>query len=81
MAKFGPLDHRGAAYAEDLRVGYGRYVMSIELLEVSLLGPGTVLRLERDAWSIVKRLRRATNEYAPSLLPVSYTHLTLPTKA
>ena len=26
----------------------------------------TVLRLERDAWSIVKRLRQATKEYAPS---------------
>ena len=28
--------------------------MSTELLEVSLLGVGTVLRLERDEWSIVK---------------------------
>ena len=27
--------------------------------------PPPVLRLERDAWSMVKRLRRATNEYAP----------------
>ena len=35
------------------------------MLEVSLLGVGTVLRLERDAWSMVKRLRQATNEYAP----------------
>ena len=32
---------------------------------VSLLGIGTVLRLERDVWSMVKRLRQATNEYAP----------------
>ena len=39
--------------------------MSTALLEVSLLGVGTVLRLERDAWSVVKRLRQATNEYAP----------------
>ena len=39
--------------------------MSTSLLEVSLLGVGTVLRLERDAWSMVKRLRQATNEYAP----------------
>ena len=39
--------------------------MSTELLEVSLVGVGTVLRLERDAWSMVKRLRQATNEYAP----------------
>ena len=29
-------------------------VMSAQLLEVSLLGVGTVLRLERDAWSLVK---------------------------
>ena len=36
------------------------------MLEVSLLGVGTVLRLERDAWSMVKRPRQATNEYAPS---------------
>ena len=49
---------------------YGRNVMSTSLLEVSLLGVGTVLRLERDAWSMVKRLRQATNEYAPPL-PVS----------
>ncbi|CAM9866247.1 unnamed protein product, partial [Sphacelaria rigidula] len=39
-------------------VVYGRNVMSVELLEVSLLGVGTVLRLERDAWSTVKRLRQ-----------------------
>ena len=36
------------------------------MLEVSLLlAVGTVLRLERDAWSMVKRLRQAKNEYAP----------------
>ena len=29
-------------------------VMSAQMLEVSLLGVGTVLRLERDAWSMVK---------------------------
>ena len=45
--------------------------MSAQLSEVSLLivglivGVGTVLRLERDAWSMVKGLRRAANEYAP----------------
>ena len=39
--------------------------MSAQLLEVSLLGVGAVLRLERDAWSMVKWLRQATNEYAP----------------
>ena len=46
-------------------VVYGRGVLSTSMLEVSLLGVGTVLRLERDAWSMVKRLRQATNEYAP----------------
>ena len=34
----------------------GNNLMSAQLLEVSLLGVGTVLRLEGDAWSIVKRL-------------------------
>ena len=39
--------------------------MSARLLEVSLLlGVGTVLRLERNAWSMVKRLRQATKEYS-----------------
>ena len=32
---------------------------------MSPLGVGTVLRLEKDAWSMVQRLRQATNEYAP----------------
>ena len=39
--------------------------MSAQMLEVSLLRVGTVLRLERDAWSMVILLRHATNEYAP----------------
>ena len=41
--------------------------MSAQKLEVSLLGVGTVLRLERDAWSTVKRLRKTANEFAPPL--------------
>ena len=28
-----------------------------------------MLRLERDAWSMVKWLRQATNEYAPLNMP------------
>ena len=32
----------------------GKSVMSAQTLEVSLLGVGTVLRLERDAWSMVQ---------------------------
>ena len=43
--------------------------MSAHTLEVSLLGVGTVLRLEMDAWSMVKWLRQATNEYAPPPFP------------
>ena len=39
--------------------------MIAQMLEVSLLGVGTALRLEMDAWSMVKRLRQATNEDAP----------------
>ena len=35
-------------------VVYGRSVGSAHPSEVSLLGVGTVLRLERDAWSMVK---------------------------
>ena len=45
-------------------VVYGRSVVSAQIMEVSLFGVGTVLRLERDARSMVKLLRRATNEYA-----------------
>ena len=32
-------------------------VMSAHMLEVPLFGVGTVLRLERHAWSMVKRLK------------------------
>ena len=40
-----------------LYVLYGRSVMSAQRLNVSLLGVGTMLRLEKDAWSMVKGLR------------------------
>ena len=33
---------------------YGRNVMSVQMLEVSLSGIGSVLRLEMGAWSTVK---------------------------
>ena len=36
------------------------------MLEVFILGVGMVLRLERDAWLLVQRLRRAINEDLPS---------------
>ena len=32
----------------------GKSIMSAQMLEVPLLGVRTVLRLERDAWSMVK---------------------------
>ena len=44
---------------------YGNNEKSAEMMEVSLLRVGTVLGLERDAWSMVKWLRHATNKYAP----------------
>ena len=38
-------------------VMYGRNVLGAQMLEVSLVGVGTVLRLESDVWSMVKCLR------------------------
>ena len=35
-------------------VTYEKNVMSAQMIEASPLGVGTVLRLERDAWSMVK---------------------------
>ena len=49
--------------------GMEKSKMIAQRLEVSLLGVGTVLRLERDAWSMVKLLRQATNEYTPPPSP------------
>ena len=53
-------------------VTYGRNVLNAKILEVSLLVAGTVFRLERDAWSMVKCLRQATNEHThtPFLQPI-----------
>ena len=36
--------------------------MNAQMLEVSPLGAGTVLRHERHDWSMVKFLRQATND-------------------
>ena len=53
---------------------FGKSVMSARVLEMPLLivGVGTVLRLESDAWSMVNWLlvRQAANEYA---LPPPHT--------
>ena len=40
---------------------------------ISLIGAGTVLRLERDVWSMAKWLRQATTEYAFPPRPVELT--------
>ena len=40
--------------AKRFYVTCGKNVMGAQMLEVSLLEVGTVLRLERDAWSTVK---------------------------
>ena len=47
------------------------------MLEVSLLGVGTLLRLQRGAWSRVKWIRQATNEYAPPPSPLPSPPLSL----
>ena len=39
--------------------------MSAHMLEVSISSRNGALRLERDAWSMVKRLRQATNSTPP----------------
>ena len=41
--------------AEKMRVRYGKNVMSAQLLAVSQLEVGTVVRLDRDAWSMVNK--------------------------
>ena len=43
---------------------WGGNATSAQMLEVALLGVGTVLRLERNAWSMVKRLSQSINERA-----------------
>ena len=48
-----------------LYVIYGNNVLSAQMLEVSLFGTGTVLRLVRDARSMVMGLRQAVKAYAP----------------
>ena len=47
-------NRKGIRLAKRFYVIYGNNVMSAKLLEVSSLGAGTVLRLERDAGSMAK---------------------------
>ena len=44
----------GDRISKSFYVVYGRSIISAHMLEMSLLGVETVLRLERDAWSTVK---------------------------
>ena len=46
---------------------YRNNVVGGQLFETSLLGVGTVLRLEKDAWSMVKRQRQTPHECPPSM--------------
>ena len=52
-------------YANSFDVVHEKRNERPKMLEVSLVGVGTVLRLGRDVWSMVKWLRQATNEYLP----------------
>ena len=74
---------RKRAIGKSNNVMYGNSVASGQVLEASLLGVGTVLRLGRDAWLMVKYLRQATNEYplhppTPSTTPASTLPPTAP---
>ena len=54
---------KGIRLAKGFYERNGDTILSTQLLEVSQPDLGTVLRLERDAWLLVKILRQATNEY------------------
>ena len=58
-------------------------VMSAQMLEVSLLEVGTVLRLERDAWSMVKWLEASNKRVPPPHLaaPSTIEHVFFPQNA
>ena len=48
------VKEKGDKISKEFNVMHGRNVLSVEMLEVSTLGAGTVLRLERHARSTVK---------------------------
>ena len=56
-------NRKGIRYVNGFYVRYGRNVVSTELLKVSLLEVGTVLRLERDAWSMVMMSRSLPSDW------------------
>ena len=47
-------EQEGISLAKSFYGTYGNDVVGAETLEVSRLGVGTVLHLEREAWSVVK---------------------------
>ena len=47
-------ENKGVRLAKSFYVIYLSNVMSAQMLEVPLVGVGTVFRLERDMWSMVK---------------------------
>ena len=58
--------------------GYGKLKVRMQYMETRNERPNvggvsmrSRLRLERDAWSMVKLLRQTTNEYPPLPLPIS----------
>ena len=53
---------RGIGQANSFYVVYRRSVMSAQMLEVSLLGLGTVLRPERDACAVNGHMTKARNK-------------------
>ena len=60
--------------AKHVHVLHIKNVLSTQMLEVSRLQVGTMIRLEKDAWSTVKLLRQATTEYAPPPLMSALPH-------
>ena len=48
------MKQEGDKISERLLVIYGNNILSAQLLEVTLLGLGTMVLIERDSWSMVK---------------------------
>ena len=49
-----PPKQLGDKISKSFNVTWKKNVMSAQMSKVSLVGLGTVLRFERDAWSVVK---------------------------
>ena len=55
-------NRRGIKIAKSFYVIYGNNLMSAQVLEVSILGVGTVLRLETDACVVGGQITKASNK-------------------